>query len=299
MGANAQSCPRDDAVEGGSEFASRRSVGSRLAAHNTVMVIGDTVFAHGGLLPQHVDFGLDRINRAVRRVPCWAFSATCRPCSKAKTARFDIRRSRWATTLRPARRCSRRRSRASERSGSSSVTPCSSAGSTRDATVACGASMWASRRYNGPVQALELRAGQSPMFLSWVTLNPSSRRHVSRGMSVSHHEEGFSSCFIVVFCSLATVACRQRASTQTQPAPPTQSTPDAAAPAPLADASVELQRDVAVAPREPESAECRVLTRAAEPLGRRAALTSLNVRSSGMFVGVAWTLPTAVFARRR
>ncbi len=103
--------------------------------------------------------------------------------------------------------------------------------------------------------------------------------------------KGFSSRFIVVFCSLATVACRQRASTQTQPAPPTQSTPDAAAPAPLADASVELQRDVAVAPREPESAECRVLTRAAEPLGRRAALTSLNVRSSGMFVGVAWTVP--------
>jgi hypothetical protein len=38
----------------------------RLAAHNTVMVIGDTVFVHGGLLAAHVDFGLERINRAVR-----------------------------------------------------------------------------------------------------------------------------------------------------------------------------------------------------------------------------------------
>jgi hypothetical protein len=47
-------------------FAPGGAWARRLAAHNTVMVIGDTVFAHGGLLPQHVDYGLERINRAVR-----------------------------------------------------------------------------------------------------------------------------------------------------------------------------------------------------------------------------------------
>lgn len=37
-----------------------------LASHNTVMVVGDTAFVHGGLLAEHADFGLDAINNAVR-----------------------------------------------------------------------------------------------------------------------------------------------------------------------------------------------------------------------------------------
>jgi hypothetical protein len=38
-----------------------------LAGWNTVEVVGDTVFVHGGLTPAHVRYGLDAINRAVRR----------------------------------------------------------------------------------------------------------------------------------------------------------------------------------------------------------------------------------------
>jgi hypothetical protein len=34
-----------------------------LAGHNVVMVIGDTGFVHGGILPDHVDYGLRIINR--------------------------------------------------------------------------------------------------------------------------------------------------------------------------------------------------------------------------------------------
>jgi hypothetical protein len=37
------------------------------ATHNTVQLIGDTVFVHGGVVPSHVDTGLETINRAVRR----------------------------------------------------------------------------------------------------------------------------------------------------------------------------------------------------------------------------------------
>jgi hypothetical protein len=33
------------------------------ARHPTVLQVGSTVFVHGGLLPQHVDYGLERINK--------------------------------------------------------------------------------------------------------------------------------------------------------------------------------------------------------------------------------------------
>lgn len=37
-----------------------------LSKNVTVLVIGDSVFVHGGLLPSHVSYGLDRINEEVR-----------------------------------------------------------------------------------------------------------------------------------------------------------------------------------------------------------------------------------------
>lgn len=44
-------------------FAPGRSYAQKLAKHLTVAVIGDSLFAHGGVLPAHVDYGLSRINR--------------------------------------------------------------------------------------------------------------------------------------------------------------------------------------------------------------------------------------------
>lgn len=37
-----------------------------LAARNTIAIIGANVFVHGGVLPSHVDYGIDRINSEVR-----------------------------------------------------------------------------------------------------------------------------------------------------------------------------------------------------------------------------------------
>jgi hypothetical protein len=34
----------------------------KLAQHLTIALVGDTLFAHGGVLPAHVDYGLARIN---------------------------------------------------------------------------------------------------------------------------------------------------------------------------------------------------------------------------------------------
>jgi hypothetical protein len=33
-----------------------------LASHDVILVLGDTAFVHGGVLPAHVDYGIDRIN---------------------------------------------------------------------------------------------------------------------------------------------------------------------------------------------------------------------------------------------
>lgn len=38
-----------------------------LSRNPTVLIVNDTVFAHGGLLPEHINYGLQRINREVRR----------------------------------------------------------------------------------------------------------------------------------------------------------------------------------------------------------------------------------------
>jgi len=37
-----------------------------LAEHNIAMVVGDTIFVHGGLLPIHVEHGVEKINREVQ-----------------------------------------------------------------------------------------------------------------------------------------------------------------------------------------------------------------------------------------
>jgi hypothetical protein len=39
----------------------------KLAERNTVAIVGDTLFAHAGVLPKHVRYGLGRINDDVRR----------------------------------------------------------------------------------------------------------------------------------------------------------------------------------------------------------------------------------------
>ncbi|ACY17101.1 metallophosphoesterase [Haliangium ochraceum] len=40
----------------------------RLAARNTVVVVGDTVFAHGGVVPRWAEYGIERVNAELR---CW------------------------------------------------------------------------------------------------------------------------------------------------------------------------------------------------------------------------------------
>ncbi len=57
-----------------------------LAERNTVTVVGDNVFVHGGVLPEHVDKGLDAVNAEIRAWmlgegpnPEWAHKGCCSP----------------------------------------------------------------------------------------------------------------------------------------------------------------------------------------------------------------------------
>ncbi len=47
-------------------FAPGGRYARQFAERNTIVQVGDTVFVHGGLLPSHVDAGIESINRAVR-----------------------------------------------------------------------------------------------------------------------------------------------------------------------------------------------------------------------------------------
>lgn len=44
-------------------FAPGGAYAQKLAKHLTIAVVGDSLFAHGGVLPAHVDYGISRINR--------------------------------------------------------------------------------------------------------------------------------------------------------------------------------------------------------------------------------------------
>lgn len=48
-------------------FAPGGPLAQQFARNSTVLVVNDTVFAHGGLLPVHVRYGLERINEGVSR----------------------------------------------------------------------------------------------------------------------------------------------------------------------------------------------------------------------------------------
>ena len=46
-------------------FSPGGPLAQQLSMHHTVLIVNDTVFVHGGLVPRHVEFGLDKLNRAV------------------------------------------------------------------------------------------------------------------------------------------------------------------------------------------------------------------------------------------
>jgi hypothetical protein len=57
----------DDLGGRGKAFAPGSEYALRFAEQDLIAVVGDTVFAHGAVLPHHVEYGIDRLNRETRQ----------------------------------------------------------------------------------------------------------------------------------------------------------------------------------------------------------------------------------------
>jgi hypothetical protein len=56
----------DGIVERIKAFRPGGPVALRLAQHNVVVIVGDTVFVHGGVLPHVAEYGIERLNQEAR-----------------------------------------------------------------------------------------------------------------------------------------------------------------------------------------------------------------------------------------
>ena len=56
----------ESARERAASFLPGAPYAKRLARRDTIAVVGDTLFVHGGVLPKHVKYGLARINREIK-----------------------------------------------------------------------------------------------------------------------------------------------------------------------------------------------------------------------------------------
>jgi hypothetical protein len=93
-------------------FAPGGPLAQQFARHSTVLVVNDTVFAHGGLLPQHVSYGLERLNAGVSR---WMLGESAEELEEAlalAAGRSDsvvwnrqFAKERWRTPAERYRQC--------------------------------------------------------------------------------------------------------------------------------------------------------------------------------------------------
>jgi hypothetical protein len=127
----------------------------RLAQSNAVLVVGDTVFVHGGVLPAWAEYGVERLNHELR---CWLDGHTPPPALL-----IDRDNPLWSRAYsEPPERCDLL-ARALETLGAARMvvghTP-----QLRGITSACDQRVWRidtgmAAYYGGPTQVLEIRGG--------------------------------------------------------------------------------------------------------------------------------------------
>jgi len=94
-------------------FSPGGPLAQQFARNSTVLIVNDTVFAHGGLLPSHVRFGLERINESVSRWMLGDFSAELEEALKLAAGTTSsvvwnrqFARERWKTPAERYTQCS-------------------------------------------------------------------------------------------------------------------------------------------------------------------------------------------------
>ena len=133
----------------------------RLGRRNTVIVVGRTVFAHGGVLPAHVAYGLERINEQARR---WMNGGSLDPPPELTDKDSPVWTRRYADGELSAKLCAEV-DRVLEKLDVDRMV----VGHTiqkSGITSACDERVWRidvglSRYYGGSTAALEIQAGQA------------------------------------------------------------------------------------------------------------------------------------------
>jgi len=134
-------------------FAPGGAYASILARHNTAVVVGDSLFVHGGLEERWGTYGLARLNRDIR---CWLAGVGAPP-----EAAVDPSGPVWSRSFSAGDIDCTALKRALEAAGAARMV----VGHTPQAqgvTSACNGNVWRidvglGRAYGGPIQALELR----------------------------------------------------------------------------------------------------------------------------------------------
>ena len=131
-----------------------------MADRSTILIVGDTVFVHGGVAPEHVRYGVERINREVAQFmrgeirqlppflqrddsPMWLRGYSDEPLAPAACARLEQVLSELGVRRMVVGHTVQR----------------------RGITSACGERVWRidvglARHYGGPRQVLEIHEGK-------------------------------------------------------------------------------------------------------------------------------------------
>lgn len=144
--------PRLEALLSGGLYA------RKLARHKTILQLGDTIFVHGGLLPQYVDYGIERINR---EYSAWLRGTLFPLPALLNTEQAPIWTRAYSDPNRPAD-CAQL-TKALHKTGARRMVVAHSVQPEINAT--CAGQVWRidtgmSHFYGGPIQALEIQGDQ-------------------------------------------------------------------------------------------------------------------------------------------
>ncbi len=125
-----------------------------LAGHNTVVIVGDTAFVHGGVTPAFARYGVARFNREIR---CWLAGQTPPP-----QALRDASSPLWSRHYSTAPERCEMLEEALAALGVKRMVVGHTPQLARGANAACGGRVWRidtgiAAHYGGPIEALEIR----------------------------------------------------------------------------------------------------------------------------------------------
>lgn len=125
-----------------------------LARYNTVVMVGDTVFVHGGVIPRFAEYGIERLNAEIR---CWVKGASPMPKHLE-----DPNGPTWSRHFSMSPERCDLLVKSLDALGAKRMVVGHTVQRMRGANSACGGRVWRvdvglAEHYGGPIQVLEIR----------------------------------------------------------------------------------------------------------------------------------------------